>query len=99
MSLLVSQCSAKAVAKSVRACGDNETFDMCGMKECDPKCKMEQNYEGDDGEEEEPDAECLSYVCAVPGDCVCNKGYYRNKKDQCVTEDECQEDFMDFIKD
>nr|ACD80354.1 anticoagulant peptide 1 precursor [Ancylostoma duodenale] len=84
--LLVSQCSAKAT----KNCGDNEQFDKCGMKECDLRCKIEQS------EKEEPSAECLARVCN-PGACLCKAGYYRNREDRCVTEDVCQEDFMEFI--
>ncbi|RCN37936.1 trypsin Inhibitor like cysteine rich domain protein, partial [Ancylostoma caninum] len=92
--LLVSQCGVEAAKIPVPKCGDNETFDECGMKKCDPKCKIEGSEEED---EEETDADCRSRVCARPGACVCKKGYYRNKKEECVDETDCQEDFMEFI--
>ncbi|RCN27893.1 trypsin Inhibitor like cysteine rich domain protein [Ancylostoma caninum] len=64
-------------------CGENERFYICGNA-CERTC-------------EEQEKTWCPRACYVPGDCVCLKGFYRNKNGKCVTSEECEEDFMEFI--
>ncbi|RCN25505.1 trypsin Inhibitor like cysteine rich domain protein, partial [Ancylostoma caninum] len=70
--------------KALNNCSLHEYYDHCGGTLCEPTC-------------EEPDRVCLSRACSGPADCPCDTGYYRNKAGICVTEDECQDDFMEII--
>ncbi|EPB74153.1 trypsin Inhibitor like cysteine rich domain protein [Ancylostoma ceylanicum] len=67
--------------KGPKNCGVHEYYDYCG-NECEPTC-------------EEPVKMC-GRICN-PGACACDTGYFRNKAGKCVTEDECQDDFMEII--
>ncbi|RCN28789.1 trypsin Inhibitor like cysteine rich domain protein [Ancylostoma caninum] len=85
MLLLVSQCNAKP------SCGENQRYDECNRKECDPKCK----YDGTEEKDDEKPVECLIRVCH--GDCVCKDGFLRNNNGACVKAEDCELDNMEFI--
>ncbi|EYC00853.1 hypothetical protein Y032_0112g299 [Ancylostoma ceylanicum] len=80
----ISQCSGYAITTPM-SCPTNETYNSCGNI-CELKC--EDIYE----EEERP----CTRNCDR-GACVCEKGFYRNKEDRCVTEYDCQIYFMEFV--
>ncbi|RCN31628.1 trypsin Inhibitor like cysteine rich domain protein [Ancylostoma caninum] len=75
--------STLAVNSTSPTCGENEVFDECG-NDCERKCKKEEKI-------------CKPRVCFVgAGACACGDGFYRNKSGKCVTEDECEDDNMEF---
>ncbi|KAL6730189.1 hypothetical protein Aduo_001182 [Ancylostoma duodenale] len=86
--LLISQCSGKAAKK----CGLNERLDCGNLKQCEPKCSDLESEEY----EEEDESKCRSRECSRRV-CVCDEGFYRNKKGKCVAEDVCEDDNMEII--
>ncbi|EYC00884.1 hypothetical protein Y032_0112g317 [Ancylostoma ceylanicum] len=77
-------------APEVPICGSNERYSDCGNdKQCERKCNEDDYEKGDEA--------CRSHVCERPGACVCEDGFYRNKKGSCVESDDCEYDNMDFI--
>ncbi|EYC00857.1 hypothetical protein Y032_0112g301 [Ancylostoma ceylanicum] len=69
------------------SCPANETHNPCGDS-CEPKCADLYEYER---------RPCTRECYPPGGACVCERGFYRNKEKQCVSEEDCQTDFMEFI--
>jgi hypothetical protein len=62
-------------------CGPNEVLNPCGNA-CDRKCSHRGHRQP------------CSKICDLPA-CWCNPGFFRNDKNECVKEDECEEKAID----
>ncbi|RCN39102.1 trypsin Inhibitor like cysteine rich domain protein [Ancylostoma caninum] len=81
------------IVESAKKCGLNEKLDCGNLKACEKKCS---DLDNEEDYEEEVESKCRSREC-MGRVCVCDEGFYRNKKGQCVTRDDCEYDNMEII--